>query len=102
MLPVNMRVTVKLAAPLLCVLGTAALQAADLSPTPLLSRSMHLDLDAARLRDRLAASMRPPLYRSGITISLTEKLDLATGIRNPGDTASPERLQFVTGLLWRF
>jgi hypothetical protein len=46
--------------------------------------------------------MRPTLYRSGITIALTEKLDLATGIRNPGDTISPERLQFVTGLVWRF
>jgi hypothetical protein len=98
---VKLRITVKPAALLLCVLGTPALQAADPSPTPLLSRSMHVDLDAARLRDRLAASLRPTLYRSGITVALTEKLDLATGIRNPGDTASPERLQFITGLIWR-
>jgi hypothetical protein len=101
-MPVNMRITVNAAALLFCVLGPPALQAADPVRTPLLSRPMHLDLDAARLRDRLAASMRPTLYRSGITIALTEKLDLATGIRNPGDTISPERLQFVTGLVWRF
>lgn len=101
-MPVNTRMSVKTAAFLLGVLGVPALQAADLPRTPLLSRGMQLDFDAARLRSRLAASMRPAVYRSGFSIALTESLDLATGIRNPGAAISPDQMQVVTGLVWRF
>ena len=87
---------------LLPLFAVPAIQAAELPRAPLLSHTVKLDFDAARWRDRFAASMRPATYRNGITIALTDQLDLATGILNPGAALAPERMQFVTGVIWRF
>jgi hypothetical protein len=99
---VHVRLTGFLGLLALASLASPVAHAADSSAMPLLSHSLHLDIDAGRWRERLAASMRPSLYRTGVAVALTEQLDFATGLHNPGNGLSPEQLQLVAGFVWRF